>query len=104
MAWFKSDTTESIRYLKDGIVDCAITYTRAAEEIAMNQGIAKRPSYCIFREHLLLVGPPCDPANLKKCTDVIEMFTAMYVAAEAANTMPLVRFLSRFDKSATNTK
>jgi len=104
VAWYKSDTTESIHYLKDGTADVAITYTPAAEQIAMNQNIAKNPSYYIFREHFLLVGPESNPANLKSSQDVEEMFSSIYIAAEAANTAHPVRFLSRYDKSATNIK
>jgi len=106
VAWYKSDTTESIRYLKDGTVDAAITYTPAAEQIAMSQGIATKPSYYAFREHILLVGPESNPADLPldDSQDIYEMFSQIYTKAEAGKTPIPVRFLSRFDKSATNIK
>ncbi|PTU23672.1 hypothetical protein P175DRAFT_0468385 [Aspergillus ochraceoroseus IBT 24754] len=104
VAWYKSDTTESIRYLKDGIVDVAITYTPAAEDIAIKQGIAQSPSHYLFREHLMVVGPKSNPAKLNPTSDIIDVMTALYTAAEAGNTTPPVRFLSRYDKSATNIK
>lgn len=104
VAWYKSDTTESIKYLKDATVDVAITYTPAAEQLAIKQGIAIRPRYYIFREHFLLVGPPSNPAKLDPDNDIDELFSDIFTAAEAGNTNPPVRFLSRFDKSATNIK
>ncbi|KAL5335505.1 hypothetical protein BJX70DRAFT_374927 [Aspergillus crustosus] len=104
IAWYKSDTTESIKYLQDGTVDLAITYTAAAERIALKQGIAQSNSY-LFREHLLLVGPNSNPAKLNPTSDILDMMADLYAAAEAETpTDPPVRFLSRYDKSATNIK
>lgn len=40
-AWYKSDTTQSINYLKDKVVDVGITYTQSAEEVAINEQIAQ---------------------------------------------------------------
>lgn len=103
-----TDTTYSIRYLASGDIDVGITYSPIAEEIAINQSIAKSPSYYAFRDHFLLVGPPSNPANLTNSSSILNMFSGLYAAAEAAyaagaSAVP-VRFLSRFDKSATNIK
>ncbi|KAL3456968.1 hypothetical protein BJX64DRAFT_293569 [Aspergillus heterothallicus] len=103
VAWYKSDTTESIKYLKDGVADVGITYTQAAEDLAIEQGIALSSHY-IFREHFLLTGPPSNPAKLDKDMDIFHQLSKLYEAAEAANTTPPVRFLSRYDKSATSIK
>ena len=51
-----------------------------------------------------MVGPPENPANLTKDDDTKTIFSKLHAAAEAGNTDPPVRFLSRFDKSATNIK
>ncbi|KAL4863604.1 hypothetical protein BDV12DRAFT_177300 [Aspergillus spectabilis] len=104
VAWYKSDTTESINYLKDGTVDVAITYTAAAEDLAIEQKIALSPSHYIFREHFLLAGPPSNPAKLDPNADILHQISSLYTAAEAGNTNPPVRFLSRYDKSATSIK
>ncbi|KAK1762047.1 hypothetical protein QBC33DRAFT_582020 [Phialemonium atrogriseum] len=104
VAWYKSDTTVSIQYLKSGIVDVGITYSPAAEEIAINQGIAKSPSYYAFRDHFIIVGPPSNPANISNSSDILTIFSTLHEAAEAATSTPPVRFLSRYDKSATNIK
>ncbi|KAL4866171.1 hypothetical protein BDV12DRAFT_187589 [Aspergillus spectabilis] len=104
VAWYKSDTTESIKYLKESTVDVAITYTAAAEAIALKKGIAQSNHY-LFREHLLIVGPPSNPAKLDPNSNVLDMIADLYTAAESETpTTPPVRFLSRYDKSATNIK
>lgn len=100
IAWFKSDTTESILYLKEGAVDVAITYTIAAEQLAIKQQIAIKPSYYAFRDHFLLVGPRSNPAELDSGQDIHEMFSQIYIHAESGDTKPLIPFLSRFDESA----
>ncbi|KAL2679115.1 hypothetical protein Neosp_009876 [[Neocosmospora] mangrovei] len=104
VAWIKSDTYYSIQYLKTGDADVGITYNEAAENISIKQGIAKEPSYYAFRDHFLLVGPKSDPANLTESDDILTMFATLHEAAEGNATNPPVRFLSRYDKSATNIK
>ncbi|KLJ11864.1 hypothetical protein EMPG_12985 [Blastomyces silverae] len=104
VAWYKSDTTESINDLKSGDVDVAVTYSPVAEKIAIKQGIATDPSYYVLRDHFMLVGPPSNPAKLDKEADIYTMFSDIYKTAEDGGTDPPVRFLSRYDKSATNIK
>ena len=104
IAWYKSDTTQTIKYLKDGTIDLGITYTPAAEKIAIQQGIAKAPALYAWRDHFMLVGPKSNPAKLSRAQDIKTMFSNIYTTAEAGNTDPPVRFLTRFDKSATNIK
>ncbi|KAF9772754.1 hypothetical protein IL306_009511 [Fusarium sp. DS 682] len=104
VAWIKSDTFYSIQYLKTADADIAITYNPSAEQIAIKQGIAKEPSYYAFRDHFLLVGPKSNPANISKQDDILTTFANLHEAAEGPATEPPVRFLSRYDKSATNIK
>lgn len=107
MAWYTSDTTYSINNLKSGLLDVGITYSPAAEKIAVNQGVAKSTIYYAFRDHFLLVGPQSNPANVSKSDDIMTIFSDLHEAAEAAvgdDTKEAVRFLSRYDKSATNIK
>ncbi|KAK7398581.1 hypothetical protein QQX98_012037 [Neonectria punicea] len=104
VAWYKSDTTKAIEFLQTGEVDVAITYNEVAESIAIDQSIAESPSYFAFRENLLLVGPPSNPANLSKSDNIFSLFSAIYNAAEGPTTVPPVRFLSRYDKSIINIK
>lgn len=81
-----------------------ITYTPSAEQIAIDQGIAKSPAWYAWRDHFLLVGPASNPANLSKSSNIKTMFSDIYSAAEDEDTDPPVRFLTRYDKSATNIK
>lgn len=104
VAWYKSDTTESINYLQDGVIDLGITYTPAAEQIAIKKGIAKGPAWYAWRDHFLLVGPKSNPAKLSRTQDIKTQFSNLYTSAEAGDTEPPTRFLSRYDKSATNIK
>ena len=105
VAWYKSDTTVTINYLKAGIVDVGITYSEIAETLAINASIAKSPSYYAFRDHFILVGPSSNPANISNTTKIETIFSDLYNAAESPiATDPPVRFLSRYDKSATNLK
>ncbi|KAJ6070609.1 hypothetical protein N7467_011928 [Penicillium canescens] len=139
--WVKGDTTETINNLKSGDVDIGITYSTAAELLAIESGIAHGCNQCstcnkcrispqksdkefcgtegncdccekcddypcyIFRDHFYLVGPKENlpgEQRLKKEDDILSMFSKIYSAAEKASSN--VRFLSRYDKSATNIK
>ncbi|KAI0539085.1 putative extracellular tungstate binding protein [Xylaria digitata] len=105
VAWYTSDTTYSIEYLKTGLLDVGITYSPAAEAIAINQGIATDPAYYVFRDHFLFVGPAANPANISGSDDIMTIFSDLHSAAESdVTTDPSIKFLSRFDKSATNIK
>ncbi|KAF2967935.1 hypothetical protein GQX73_g5602 [Xylaria multiplex] len=105
VAWYTSDTTYSIEYLKTGLLDIGITYSPAAEEIAINQGIVTDPAYYAFRDHFLFVGPAANPANISGGDDIMTIFSNLHSAAESGvTTDPSIKFLSRFDKSATNIK
>ncbi|OJD19050.1 hypothetical protein AJ78_01001 [Emergomyces pasteurianus Ep9510] len=104
VAWYKSDTTESINYLKTGDVDVAITYSIGAERAAVQGGIATEPIYCAWSDHFMLVGPQSNPANLDEQSDIFTMISRIVHMAENEIPGSTVRFLSRYDKSATNIK
>ncbi|KAL8687738.1 MAG: hypothetical protein Q9218_006179 [Villophora microphyllina] len=103
VAWVKSDTAGSFNNLATGAVDLSITYHPAAEDIAIEQGFAERSVYA-WRDHFMLVGPTSNPANLtlSPTTSIQTLFSQLFRGA-AANPSA-VRFLSRYDKSATNIK
>ncbi|TGJ79090.1 hypothetical protein E0Z10_g9675 [Xylaria hypoxylon] len=105
VAWYTSDTTYSIEYLSTGLLDVGITYSPAAEEIAINQGIATDPAYYVFRDHFLFVGPAANPANISGDDDIMTIFSDLHSTAQSGiKTDPSIKFLSRYDKSATNIK
>ncbi|KAL8277122.1 hypothetical protein RQP46_010450 [Phenoliferia psychrophenolica] len=95
------DTTQSIEYIASGEATHAITYNAAAENASINLGIASKRIYG-FRDHFYVVGPPGNPANLSSADDALTIFNKLVTGgdAEAGTT----RFLSRYDKSATNIK
>lgn len=52
----------------------------------------------------MLIGPPANPAGVDVNSDIAAMFSAIHTAAQGPISIPPVRFLSRYDKSATNLK
>ncbi|KAL8946724.1 MAG: hypothetical protein Q9222_006916 [Ikaeria aurantiellina] len=109
VAWLKSDTAGSFNYLAQASADLSITYHPAAEDIAMQQGFTDRSVYA-WRDHFMLVdltsgvGPTSNPANLTTSADttIQKLFSQIFRAA--AVKPDAIRFLSRYDKSATNIK
>ncbi|KZT27208.1 hypothetical protein NEOLEDRAFT_1161767 [Neolentinus lepideus HHB14362 ss-1] len=111
VAWYLADTTESLGLLEAGSVDIAVTYNEAAELQKMKNQTAVRREYG-FRDHFYLVGPlpRVNPAGLKdKEDDILTMFNKIVATGNAHSVAPPLngvptRFLSRYDKSATNIK
>ncbi|KAG9090375.1 hypothetical protein FRC06_001111, partial [Ceratobasidium sp. 370] len=100
--WIKGDTTETLGYLGTGQADVGITYNKAAECQAMTDRVATRREYG-FRDHFYLVGPGPDvnpaglvPVNGSVTEDILQQFQKIKGTP--------TRFLSRYDKSATNIK
>ncbi|PVH99339.1 extracellular solute-binding protein family 1 [Periconia macrospinosa] len=106
VAWVLSDTTFTIKYLQSGDADVGITYSPSAEKIAGDQGIINPTTYYIFRDHFLITGPPENPAKINGSMDILTLFANLFQAADrnSVNTTVPTRFLSRYDKSATNIK
>ncbi|KAG6817590.1 hypothetical protein H0H93_006612, partial [Arthromyces matolae] len=108
VGWYLGDTTQSLSYLAAGQVDVAVTYNGAAEKQSIDSKAASQIVYG-FRDHFLLVGPKSNPANLSETDDILLQFNKIVTvgnadAATPPTTRDTVRFLSRFDKSATNIK
>ncbi|KAJ3887058.1 hypothetical protein GG344DRAFT_56358 [Lentinula edodes] len=105
VGWYLGDTTQSLAYLSSGWVDIAFTYNEAAEKAVVRSGKAVVREL-IFLDHFYLVGPPSNPAGLTS-TDLVHDAFAKIVdngARDALTEPQPTRFLSRFDKSATNIK
>ncbi|MCJ1391737.1 hypothetical protein MMC18_004602 [Xylographa bjoerkii] len=109
VAWIKSDTAASFNHLAENAADLSITYHIMAENIALRQGIADRSEYA-WRDHFMLVGPRSNPAKLTTGGQAVgltvyDLFSQLFCAAVgSSNSRHQVRFLSRYDKSATNIK
>jgi ABC-type tungstate transport system permease subunit len=101
-----SDTTFTIKNLQTGQADLGISYVPAAEQVAVDQGIIDPNRYYLFRDHFIITGPPENPAKINSSMSVAILFANLFQAAELNNaTTPVpTRFLSRYDKSATNLK
>ncbi|RAH46347.1 uncharacterized protein BO95DRAFT_513952 [Aspergillus brunneoviolaceus CBS 621.78] len=95
---------KSIYHLKDDTVDMGITHNPAAQLFAIRQSVAKGPAWYAWRDHFLLVGPHSNPVRLNKTDDILTMFSSLYTAAKNGGAPVRTRFLSRYDKSATNIK
>ncbi|KAI0069290.1 hypothetical protein BV25DRAFT_1818283 [Artomyces pyxidatus] len=110
IAWYLGDTTESLGLIEAGSVDIAVTYNEAAEKQSIDSGASVRREYG-FRDHFLLVGPKSNPAGLNSTKDdILAMFNKLVARGNAdvvvppPADVPPTRFLSRYDKSATNIK
>lgn len=55
VAWIKSDTAGSFNNLAQASADLSITYHKAAEDTARDQGVWDRRVYA-WRDHFMLVG------------------------------------------------
>jgi ABC-type tungstate transport system permease subunit len=110
IAWYLGDTTDSLAMLASGVVDFALTYNAAAETQSVKSGAASKRVYA-FRDHFILAGPIHNPAQLEEDDDILTMFNKIVVSGNRdafvppePDVRPATRFLSRFDKSATNIK
>ncbi|KAL8846327.1 MAG: hypothetical protein Q9221_008567 [Calogaya cf. arnoldii] len=103
VSWIKSDTAGSFNNLASGAADLSITYHPAAVAIAAQQGFTDRSVYA-WRDHFMLVGPTANPAKLKPSptTSIFDLFGQLFRGA--VENPAAVKFLSRYDKSATNVK
>lgn len=109
--WYLGDTTQTLSYLSLGYIDVAFTYNEAAELAELKLGKAVKREL-VFMDHFYLVGPASNPAKLDGSSDnVSDMFNKIVSSGNAdvvippdPSVRPPTRFLSRFDKSATNIK
>ncbi|KIJ31211.1 hypothetical protein M422DRAFT_267165 [Sphaerobolus stellatus SS14] len=96
----------SLAFLSAESIDIALTYHPAAEKRC--KAVFRR-EYA-FKDHFYLVGPKSNPAELNPRDDtILDMFSKIVEKgneddAVPPKTRPPVRFLSRYDKSATNIK
>lgn len=105
VAWYKSDTTVTLEYLKRRIVDIGLVYDAELELQAVREGYATALSF-IFKDHFWIVGPADNNS-----AQLDESDTAQTAFLKIARTGSLTGnandgsvFLSRNDLSATNLK
>ncbi|KAL0059514.1 hypothetical protein AAF712_013745 [Marasmius tenuissimus] len=108
VAWILGDTTESLDYIAARQADVALTYNDAAETQSIASGASVKKDL-VFFDHFYLVGPRSNPAHLSSTDTVSQIFNKIVASGKAdednpPKDRPATRFLSRFDKSATNIK
>lgn len=99
--WYQNISPLTLRALRDGTLDIALTYERDQEDLAVSQGWAEAPTL-IFNDHFVLVGPATNPAGLGITDSPAKAFAKLASLASSQPSSPL--FLSRNDNSATSLK
>jgi tungstate transport system substrate-binding protein len=86
---------QAIQLGKDGNADVLLVHARAQEDAFMASGDGTRREDVMYNDFVIL-GPASDPAGIKGSTSAVEAFKKL-AEKQAA-------FISRGDKSGTNTK
>ena len=95
LCWVKAGSGESMKFLKDKQVDMIMVHAPAAEKKAVEDGWAIKREL-IGSNEFYIVGPPNDPAGIKKAKTAAEAYTLI------ANSQS--KFFSRGDNSGTHKK
>jgi tungstate transport system substrate-binding protein len=88
-------TGKALRMGSDGDVDVVLVHARKAEDKFVKSGAGEK-RYSVMYNDFVLLGPPDDPAGLKKASSAVDAL------ARIAKTHSL--FVSRGDDSGTNKK
>jgi tungstate transport system substrate-binding protein len=92
-------TGQALQLGKDGNADVLLVHARAQEDAYMKAGDGTRREDVMYND-FVIVGPESDPAGIKGSTDAIDAFKKLADAGAAGKAI----FISRGDKSGTNTK
>jgi tungstate transport system substrate-binding protein len=95
LCWVKAGSGESMKFLKEKQVDMIMVHAPAAEKKAVEEGWAIK-RVLIGSNEFYIVGPPEDPAGIKKAKTAAEAYTLI------ANSKS--KFFSRGDNSGTHKK
>jgi tungstate transport system substrate-binding protein len=95
LCWVKAGSGESMKFLQDKQVDMIMVHAPAAEKKAVEDGWAIKREL-IGSNEFYIVGPPNDPAGIKKAKTAAEAYTLI------ANSKS--KFFSRGDNSGTHKK
>ncbi|KAG7100173.1 hypothetical protein E1B28_001952 [Marasmius oreades] len=108
VSWILGDTTQSLGFIAAKQADIALTYSAAAENQSIASGASVKKELA-FVDHFYLVGPKSNPAQLMDNDSVSDVMNKIVMSGNAdvakpPSDRPATRFLSRYDKSATNIK
>ena len=95
LCWVKAGSGESMKFLKDKQVDMIMVHAPAAEKKAVEDGWAIKREL-IGSNEFYIVGPPNDPAGIKKAKTAAEAY-ALIAGSKS-------KFFSRGDNSGTHKK
>jgi tungstate transport system substrate-binding protein len=95
LCWVKAGSGESMKFLKDKQVDMIMVHAPAAEKKAVEDGWAIKREL-IGSNEFYIVGPPEDPAGIKKAKTAAEAY-ALIAGSKS-------KFFSRGDNSGTHKK
>ena len=95
LCWVKAGSGESMKLLKDKQVDMIMVHAPAAEKKAVEDGWAIKREL-IGSNEFYIVGPPNDPAGIKKAKTAAEAYTLIAKSQS--------KFFSRGDNSGTHKK
>lgn len=88
-------TGQALQLGKDGNADVLLVHARSQEDAFMKAGDGVRREDVMYND-FVIVGPESDPAKIKGTTTAVDAFKKIAAA--------LAPFISRGDKSGTNTK
>jgi tungstate transport system substrate-binding protein len=92
-------TGQALQLGKDGNADVLLVHARAQEDAYMQAGDGTRREDVMYND-FIIVGPESDPANIKGTATGVDAFKKIAEAGAAGKAI----FVSRGDKSGTNTK
>src|SRR5690242_8662726 len=88
-------TGQALQMGQDGNADVLLVHAPSSEKTYMDGGFGK-DRFLVMHNDFIIVGPASDPAGIKGDTDAVDAFKKIAVAGAG--------FVSRGDKSGTNTK
>lgn len=100
VAWYQDISPNTLRQLRNGVIDIALVYEKSQGDQALKEGWATNYTP-IFNDHFLIVGPKNNIAKLNNKDSAQEAFRKISAIGEQGSAPT---FLSRDDNSGTNVK
>lgn len=100
IAWYQDISPNTLKQLKNSVIDIALVYEKEEREQALKEGWASNYTP-IFNDHFIIIGPKENPANITKKDSLRATFKKISTYGQE-NSQNI--FLSRDDNSGTNVK
>lgn len=95
VCWIKAGTGESLKLLKENLVDLVMVHAPDAEKKAVTEGWATKRTL-IGSNEFYIVGPKNDPAKIAEAKNVVDVYNRIKETKS--------KFISRGDNSGTHKK